>query len=510
MIRIKNIRVCPKENIDIKYLASKKLKVNQYDIKDVTIHKMSIDARNKKMFAYVYDLDVTIDNENKYVGKDVILVENEDYVLPQMGNNILSNRPIVVGAGPAGLFCTYMLAKYGYKPILIERGEKIEDRVKSVGEFWQNNKFTKNSNVQFGEGGAGTFSDGKLNTLVKDKENRMREVFKIFVECGAPQEIMYDSKPHIGTDILRSVIINIRKKILSFGGEIYYNSLLEDIVIKNGKISQVKINGKLIGTDILVLAIGHSARDTFKMLVKNNLNLVSKPFAVGVRIIHPQDMINENQYPINYPFLPPASYKLTYKSKSGRGVYSFCMCPGGYVVNAKSENDGICVNGMSNYKRDTKYANSAIVVTVGPNDYGVNILDGMYFQEMIEKRAYKICDGLIPVQGYEDYKNNVVSKNIDIDAFKGNIGYGNINDSLKEGIDYFDNKIKGFNGKDAIIAAPETRTSSPIRILRDENLEASIKGIYPCGEGAGYAGGITTSAMDGIKIFESIYKTYKN
>lgn len=518
MIRIKNIRVCPKENIDIKYLASKKLKVNQYDIKDVAIHKMSIDARNKKMFAYVYDLDITIDNENKYVGKDVILVENEDYVLPQMGNNILSNRPIVVGAGPAGLFCTYMLAKYGYKPILIERGEKIEDRVKSVGEFWQNNKFAKNSNVQFGEGGAGTFSDGKLNTLVKDKENRMREVFKIFVECGAPQEIMYDSKPHIGTDILRSVIINIRKKILSFGGEIYYNSLLEDIVIKNGKVSQVKINGKLIGTDILVLAIGHSARDTFKMLVKNNLNLVSKPFAVGVRIIHPQDMINENQYPINYPFLPPASYKLTYKSKSGRGVYSFCMCPGGYVVNAKSENDGICVNGMSNYKRDTKYANSAIVVTVGPNDYGVNILDGMYFQEMIEKRAYKICDGLIPVQGYEDYKNNVVSKNIDVDAFKGNIGYGNINnifpefinDSLKEGIDYFDNKIKGFNGKDAIIAAPETRTSSPIRILRDENLEASIKGIYPCGEGAGYAGGITTSAMDGMKIFESIYKTYKN
>ena len=268
MIRIKNIRVCPKENIDIKYLASKKLKVNQYDIKDVTIHKMSIDARSKKMFAYVYDLDVTIDNENKYVGKDVILVENENCVLPQMGNNILSNRPIVVGAGPAGLFCTYMLAKYGYKPILIERGEKIEDRVKSVGEFWQNNKFTKNSNVQFGEGGAGTFSDGKLNTLVRDKENRMREVFKIFVECGAPQEIMYDSKPHIGTDILRSVIINIRKKILSFGGEIYYNSLLEDIVIKNGKISQVKINGKLIGTDILVLAIGHSARDTFKMLVK--------------------------------------------------------------------------------------------------------------------------------------------------------------------------------------------------------------------------------------------------
>lgn len=217
MIRIKNIRVCPKENIDIKYLASKKLKVNQYDIKDVTIHKMSIDARSKKMFAYVYDLDVTIDNENKYVGKDVILVENEDYVLPQMGNNILSNRPIVVGAGPAGLFCTYMLAKYGYKPILIERGEKIEDRVKSVGEFWQNNKFTKNSNVQFGEGGAGTFSDGKLNTLVKDKENRMREVFKIFVECGAPQEIMYDSKPHIGTDILRSVIINIRKKYYLLG-----------------------------------------------------------------------------------------------------------------------------------------------------------------------------------------------------------------------------------------------------------------------------------------------------
>lgn len=516
MIRIKNIRTEIKENIDIYELASKKLRVSKEKIDEVIIHKKSIDARNKMMFAYFFDLDVKISNEKKYLRNDVVKVENEDYVLPKRGNVVLDKRPIIIGTGPAGLFAAYFLAKNGYNPIIFERGEKIEDRIKTVEDLWQNNNFKLNSNVQFGEGGAGTFSDGKLNTLVKDKENRMREIFKIFVECGAPKDIMYDNKPHIGTDILRQVIVNLRKKIISFGGEIHYNSLFQDIIYKDNKIKSIVVNEKQIDTDILILAIGHSARDTFKMLSEKKIFMEPKPFAVGVRIIHPQEVINENQYPINYPFLPPASYKLTYKSKTGRGVYSFCMCPGGFVVNARSTNNGICVNGMSNYKRETKYANSAIVVTVGPDDYGYGVLDGMYFQEKLESKAYEVGNGLIPVQKYGDYKNNVVSNNLNIDAFKGKTCCGNLNDifpdfineSLKEGIDYFNNKINGFNSKDAILAAPEARTSSPVRINRDDEFNSNIKGIYPCGEGAGFAGGITTSAMDGLKVFESIYKKY--
>ena len=246
--------------------------------------------------------------------------------------------------------------------------------------------------------------------------------------------------------------------------------------------------------------------------------MIPKPFAVGVRIIHPQEIINENQYPMNYSFLPPASYKLTYKSRSGRGVYSFCMCPGGYVVNSRSTENGICINGMSNYKRENKYANSAIVVTVSPDDFGHFPLDGIYFQELLETKAFQVGKGMIPVQKYIDYKNDVISNNVDQSAFKGKINLSNINlifpafinESLKEGIDYFNNKIKGFNSDKAFIAAPESRTSSPVRIVRDENLTTNIKGIYPCGEGAGYAGGITTSAMDGLKVFEIIYKTYQN
>ncbi len=518
MIRIKNLKAPIKEEVNLYELVSKKLNVNKDKIKNITIHKRSIDARSKDKFSYYFDLDVSIDNENKYIGKDIIKPLDESYVLPKPGSLPLSTRPIVIGAGPAGLFCTYFLAKNGYKPILYERGERVEDRVKTVEDLWQNNNFSPSSNVQFGEGGAGTFSDGKLNTLVKDKENRMREVFKVFVECGAPQDIMYDNKPHIGTDVLREVIVNLRKKIISFGGEIHYNSCLEDINTQDGKIKSIIVNGKDISTDILVLAIGHSARDTFKMLYDNHISMESKPFAVGVRIIHPQEMINKNQYPINYPFLPPASYKLTYKSKSGRGVYSFCMCPGGYVVNSRSTLNGMCINGMSNYHRESSFANSAIVVTVSPDDFGHNPLDGIAFQESLEQKAYEIGKGMIPAQTYLDYKNNIVSNDISDNAFKGKTCLANINEifpmfineNLKEGIDYFNTKINGFNGEKAIVAAPEARTSSPIRINRDEEFTSNIKGIYPCGEGAGYAGGITTSAMDGLKVFESIYQKYKS
>ncbi len=516
MIRIKSIKTLIEQDIDIYELASKKLKVSRDKLKKVIIHKKSIDARCKDKFSYCFDLDVIIDNENKYLSKDIIKTPDERYVLPNKGSLLLNFKPIVIGAGPAGLFCAYFLAKAGFKPILFERGEKIEDRVKTVEDLWQNNVFKANSNVLFGEGGAGTFSDGKLNTLVKDKENRMREVFKVFVECGAPKEILYDSKPHIGTDILRNVIINLRKKIISYKGEVHYNSCLEDINLEDGKVKSIIVNGKSITTDILVLAIGHSARDTFKMLYDKKIIMEAKPFAVGLRIIHPQKMINENQYPVNYSFLPPASYKLTYKSKSGHGVYSFCMCPGGYVVSSRSTSSGICTNGMSNYNRDSNFANSAIVVTVSPIDFGNHPLDGIAFQESLEQKAYKIGHGNMPIQKYLDYKNNIISNKIDIDAFKGKTYLANINDifpdyineNLKEGIDYFNTKIKGFNGSSAIIAAPEARTSSPVRINRDDEFISNIKGIYPCGEGSGYAGGITTSAIDGLKVFESIYKKY--
>lgn len=518
MIRIHNVRTEIKENIDIENLICKKLHIKSSDIKGFKIHKRSIDARNKKLFSYVFDVDVTLEDEDKYLNKFITKVGDEEYHIPKMGDKKLEYRPLVIGAGPAGLFCAYELAKCGYKPIVIERGEKVEDRINTVNKLWNDGLFKENSNVQFGEGGAGTFSDGKLNTLVKDKNNRMKEVFKVFVECGANEDILYDYHPHIGTDILREVVKNLRNKIISYGGEFRYNSLMEHLVIKNNTLERVIVNGEEIKTNVVVLAIGHSARDTFLMLNDSNLNMESKSFAVGVRIMHPQKIINENQYPINYPFLDPASYKLTYKSKSGRGVYSFCMCPGGYVVNARSTNDGIVVNGMSDYKRDSGVANSAIVVTVSDVDYGTNLFDGMHFQEKIEQCAYNLTKGVLPAQKYIDYKNEVVSNDLKDLKIKGNyitadinkIFPLSINETLKEGIDYFGTKINGFNGSDAIVVAPETRTSSPIRIIRDENLESNILGIYPAGEGAGYAGGITTSAIDGIKVFEKIREKYHN
>ena len=518
MIRIKNIRVPIKENIDLLCIVSKKLRVNKDRIKSYKIHKRSIDARNKKMFSYVFDIDVSIDSEQNYIdNKNIFKVLDEEYKAPEKGHKKYNGKVVVVGAGPAGLFASLKLATYGYKPLIIERGEQVEERIKTIEKLWNENILNEESNICFGEGGAGTFSDGKLNTLVKDKNYRMKEIFKTFVECGAPEEIMYDNMPHIGTDILRKVIINLREKIISLGGEFRYNSKLEDIVIDNNKLKGIIVNNEFIECEILVLAIGHSARDTFKMLHKNKVLMEAKPFAVGVRIIHPQDLINENQYPINYKFLPSASYKLTYNSSTHNGVYSFCMCPGGFVVNSSSNKNKLCINGMSNYKRDSGYANSAIIVSVGPDIYGNGLFDGLKFQETMEEKAFKLGNGLIPVQKYIDYKNNVISTNIDSNPFKGGIKpcdisliFPNIiNKNLVEGIDYFNNKINGFNKESAIIAGVESRTSSPIRIKRDEYFESNIKGIYPCGEGAGYAGGITTSAMDGLKVFEAIYEKYE-
>ena len=521
MIRIREVKLQIEYN-NFKRKISKILNVEEKEIISIKIAKRSIDARKKDNIFYVYEFDVELSNEQEVLKRNrkdnIFETPNEEYTFPY--NKIDKTiRPIIVGSGPAGLYCAYILTEIGIKPIIIERGEKVEDRVKSIEEFWNNNKLNINSNVQFGEGGAGTFSDGKLNTNIKDKENRIKKVLKVFVENGANEDILYDSKPHIGTDILREVIKNMRNKIISRGGEIKYNTRLTNLIIENNRLEAIEVNNnEIIKCNKLVLAIGHSARDTFKMLLDNKLNIEAKPFAVGFRIEHPQNMINESQYGNKYKdILPPASYKLTYNTKSGRGVYSFCMCPGGYVVNASSEDKRLVVNGMSNNKRESKNANSAIVVTVSPKDYGNKPMDGIEFQRKLEENAYIIGLGNIPIQRYIDYKNDTDTIHLGevTPQVKGKYTFGNlnrimppyINESIKEGIEYFGTKIKGFNREDSILLGVESRTSSPIRIKRDESFESNIKGIYPCGEGAGYAGGITSAAVDGIKVAEKLVES---
>ena len=524
MIRIRQIKVpITKNNKD--YLLNKisnKLKISSLLISKYKINKLSIDARDKSLINYVYEVDIEVQDEDKILkrnkSKDILKTPNEEYVYKVTGTNKMNNRPIIVGSGPCGLFCAYMLSELGYKPLIIERGEKVEDRVKTIEEFFNNNLLNINSNIQFGEGGAGTFSDGKLNTLTKDSKNRMKKVFEIFVENGAPEEIMYINKPHIGTDILRKVIINMRNKIISLGGEFKYNSTVSDIIIENNKCIGVEINNKeKILSDVVVLAIGHSARDTFYMLYDKGIKMKPKNFAIGLRIEHPKELIDKNQYGDNCKLLPAADYKLTYQTKSGRGVYSFCMCPGGFVVNASSEEGHIAINGMSNYKRDERNSNSALVVTISKEDFGSNPMDGIEYQRSLERKTYELGNGFIPVQLYKDFKDNIKSTSIGeiIPNIKGKYTLTNLNEllpeyinsSIKEAIPEFNKKIKGFSMDDAVLSGIESRTSSPVIIERNENLEA-IPGLYPAGEGAGFAGGITTSAMDGLKVFEKIISKY--
>lgn len=522
MIRVRQIKVSVKnDNIDKLYSELvRKLKINVNDIVNVKVVKKSIDARHKDNVCFVYEVDVDVKDISRIkFDNDVSMSVSNKYSYSLSGSLSLNNRPIIVGSGPCGLFCAYELAKEGYRPIVIERGEDMDNRVKTVNDFWNNGKFNSNSNVQFGEGGAGTFSDGKLSTQIKDKNNRIGEVLNIFVENGAPKEILYDYMPHIGTDKLRDVVKNMRNKIISMGGEFRYNSCLNDINIEDGKVKSIIVNDDVIDCEILILAIGHSARDTFRMLHDRGIDMANKPFAVGVRVMHSQDMISYNQFGDFYKYLRPASYKLTYNTSSGRGVYSFCMCPGGYVVNASSEVGRLVVNGMSNHDRESGIANSAIVVTVNESDYGTDLFDGVRFQEKLESSAYRLGNGLIPIQKYGDYVNGVKSSDFGkiLPMVKGKYTFSDlnllfnddINRSLKEGINYFDSKIKGFNDSDVLLAGVESRTSSPIKIIRNEFFESNISGIYPAGEGCGYAGGIVSAAVDGIKVFESIVSKYK-
>ena len=453
---------------------------------------------------------------------------------------------MIVGAGPAGLFCGYFLITHGFPVVILERGKCVEERMEDVNAFWETGKLHVASNVQFGEGGAGTFSDGKLNTLVKDKDGRNHAVLETFVKFGAKESILYDAKPHIGTDVLCRVVKAMREEILRLGGRILFQTKVTNLILENDtfmdpkenngeglqetvnrrKIKGVILNGHMqLLSDHVVLAIGHSARDTFRMLYDIQVPMEAKDFAVGFRVQHPQKMINLSQYGFEEAGeLGAASYKLAAQTSYGRGVYSFCMCPGGYVVNASSEEERLAVNGMSYSGRDSKAANSAIIVSVTRKDYpGEDALSGVKFQQQLEEKAYALANGRIPVQTYTAFKGKVEGQEGINDALsegvepmtKGKWALADLttiltdemNHSFVEGMEQFGNMIKGFNGTEALIMGIESRTSSPVRIMRDETLQSKIRGLYPAGEGAGYAGGITSAAMDGIRIAEQIALT---
>ena len=432
---------------------------------------------------------------------------------------------IITGAGPAGLFCGYVLSVCGFKPIIIEQGACIEDRVLQVEQFWKDhNLLNEFSNVSFGEGGAGTFSDGKLNTTIKDKNGFIGYVKKVFARYGAPEEIEYLDKPHIGTDELRNVIINIRKARENNGGKVYFNTFLKDINVSDKGIESINTlnvitkEEETMQCDRLVLAIGHSARKTYAML-KEYLDMEKKPFAVGFRVSHPQKTIDKSQYGKEYFKLPAADYKLRYHASNGRSVFSFCMCPGGYVVNSSTDKGEMVVNGMSNHGRDSLNANSAIVVNVTPEDFPEDdVLAGVRFQKKYEKLAYQAGNGCMPVQFLGDYKKDSKSENIYDDAVvvKGEYTEANlrniypeyIEDAFIEGMDYFNNIIEGFGGDNVPLIGVETRTSAPVRIIRDESYQSNVSGIYPCGEGAGYAGGIVSAAVDGIRVANAIIDNF--
>lgn len=518
------------ETAVIKRYIEKKLKIKQSDIKEFTVLKKSVDARKKEQIFFIYQVDFFTDNEkrvlSRYKKNDVTIKsekkENDTAKCEAAAEKDISEKIVIAGFGPAGLFAAYELALSGYKPLVIERGLDVDSRKKSVEHFWKTGELDTESNVSFGEGGAGTFSDGKLNTMVKDKFGYNRRVLETFVKFGAPAEILYLQKPHIGTDKLADVVKNMRLEIERLGGEVRFGVRLDSLNIKNTgngdskKLESINVTDRFLGKaeviecDRLILAIGHSARDTFLSLNESGVMMQPKSFAIGVRVEHSQEMIGRNQYGELYKALPTADYKLTHQTKDGRGVYSFCMCPGGYVVNASSEKGMLAVNGMSDYLRDGINANSAIVVTVGVEDFdGTDALAGMRFQRKWEKKAFDAAGGKIPVQLFGDFKKNVVSKEFGNvrPQTKGETAFANVReilpgevaDSIEEGITAFEKKINGYSRDDTLLLGIESRTSSPVKIVRDDTMQSNIKGLYPCGEGAGYAGGITSAAMDGIK-----------
>lgn len=526
MLRVTQLKVLLEEDQDsLKDKIRAKLKIGKNSEFTYHIHKKNIDARDKERIYFVYSVDVTIQNEKVLLKKhlkDVSRTPMESRKPLVKGVHYLNNPPIVVGFGPAGMFAALLLAQYGYCPIVLERGDQVEKRDEKVTRFFQEGILDEESNIQFGEGGAGTFSDGKLTARSKDP--RVQKVYETFVKFGAPKEILYESFPHVGSDKLKGIIKNIRNEIISLGGEIHFNTKVEEVLYEEGSVSGVLANHKKYDSKQVILALGNSARDTFENLYNQGIKMQSKPLAVGFRIEHKQSLINEalyHQY-ANHPLLQGGSYRLSYQCENGKGVYTFCMCPGGSVVAATSSRGRVVVNGMSNYARDEENANSAILVQVDEKEYGEGVLAGMHYLDELEKKAYQMGGNnyQAPCQSVCDYLNNTPSVALKevTPSYPLGVKLSNLNSlfsealnaSLHEGLRSFHHKMQGFCNEDAILTGVETRSSCPVRFLRDsESLNAiDIQGLYPCGEGAGYAGGIVSSAIDGLKCAEKIIQSW--
>lgn len=523
MIQISNIKIGLDDDKDIaiKKQIEKQIRTSIFNYK---ITKESVDAR-KKPIILVYQVHVEVENEDVIINKNknLIKVENLPKEKIPKGSEEIKGNVAIVGIGPSGLFAALELARNGYKPVVFERGKDVYSRKADVELFWKEGKLNSESNVQFGEGGAGTFSDGKLTTRIKDK--RVHLVLEDLYNFGADEEITYAQKPHIGTDVLIDIVKNIREEIIRLGGDVRFNSKVEDIVVKDGKMAALFVNGEEFKSNAVIMAIGHSARDTFAKLYERKVEMTSKPFAVGFRIEHPQVMIDKSQYKelYDHPKLKSAEYHLTNQSSTGRSCYTFCMCPGGKVIASSSEEEMLVVNGMSYNARDLENANSAILCNVSTEDFGSDVLGGINFQREIEKKAF-IMGGMnynAPIQRVQDFINQRESKSIGKvkPSYEPGCLFGRldliypeiITKSLIESIIQMGKKLDGFDLDDAILTGVETRSSSPVRILRDLDYQSvNVEGLYPSGEGAGYAGGIVSAAVDGLKAAECLIKKFSN
>ncbi len=526
MILIRNLRLAPGEDQGrLTALAAEKAGTDKSNISELKILKRSLDARKKGDIHYVYSVAAGIRSGEsrilKKAKKDITEYRRKEYVIPAYPEG--APRPVIAGFGPAGMFAALVLARAGARPLVLERGCAAPERKKAVDEFRNGGKLDERTNVQFGEGGAGTFSDGKLNTGINDE--RLGWVLEQFYAHGAPESVTYDAKPHIGTDILVDVVQNFRREIISLGGEVRFGHRLDGLLTSDGKLCGVKVccpEGEYdLPCEDLILAIGHSARDTFEMLFKSGIPMEQKPFSMGVRIEHRQSDINDSQYGGQDLELPPADYSLNVHLPDGTSAYTFCMCPGGEVIAAASEEGGVVTNGMSCSARDGENANSALLVTLHTEDFpGEGPLAGMYWQREIERAAFSYAGSsyYAPAQLVGDFLNDRAStgpRSV-IPSYRPGVTWGDIRKVLPQritrvlaaAIPELGKKLKGFDSEDAVLTAPETRSSSPVRILRGKDFSSDLSGLYPCGEGAGYAGGISSAAADGMRCAEAVIRKH--